>query len=143
MSEIELLELLRSANEGVDSNFQFWLSATFAVLMAFFFAGDRIIGYIRWSVVLLYVTSTVLFVFRILDAGRMATRARVALEEFGSDFLIISSDSSAIFIGGSFMLIILMGTIATVYFCIFSRKIMQVSTDQTHNKSFNSDAGDA
>lgn len=125
MSEVELLDLLRAANEGVDSNFQFWLSATFAILMAFFFAGDRIVGYIRWAIVLLYVASTILFVFRILDAGQLATRARSALEELGSDFLIIGSDSSAIVIGGSFMLIILLGTIATIYFCIFSKKIMQ------------------
>jgi len=41
------------------------------------------------------------------------------------------------------MMIIILGTIATVYFCIYSRKIMQVRADQTHNKSSNSDSGDA
>ena len=61
MSEFELLELLRTANEAVDSNFQFWLSSSFAVLMAFFFAGDKIVGYIKWVVVTLFVSSTILF----------------------------------------------------------------------------------
>jgi hypothetical protein len=125
MTEMELLELLKAANEEVDANFQFWLSASFAVLMAFFFAGDRIVGYIRWVVVLLYVTSTTLFVYRIRASGVMATRVRVVLEDMGSDFLTVGSDTSAIVIGGSFMTIILVGTIATVYFCIFSKKIMQ------------------
>ena len=125
MTEMELLELLKAANEEVDANFQFWLSASFAVLMAFFFAGDRISGYIRWVVVLLYVTSTTLFVYRIIAAGGMATRVRVALEDIGSDFLTIGSETSALVIGGSFMTIILVGTIATVYFCIFSKKFIK------------------
>ena len=124
MNEFELLELLRTANESVDSNFQFWLSSCFAVLMAFFFAGDKIVGYMKWAIVLLFVASTILFTYRIQASGRLATRAREALEEIGSEFLTISSDTSVFFIGGSFMTIILLGTIATVYFCLYSRKIM-------------------
>jgi hypothetical protein len=124
MTEFEILELLRTANEGVDSNFQFWLSSTFAVLMAFFFAGERIVGYIKWAVISLFVASTILFSYRIQASGRVATRARESLEEMGSNFLTISSDFSAIVIGGSFMAIILIGTIGTVYFCLFSKKIM-------------------
>jgi len=53
MTEMDLLELPHSANDEVDANFQFWLSASFAVLMAFFFAGNRIVGYVRWVVILL------------------------------------------------------------------------------------------
>jgi hypothetical protein len=125
MTEFELLELLRTANESVDTNFQFWLSSSFAVLLAFFFAGERIVSYIKWAVVLLYVASTVLFTYRIQASGRVATRAREALEQLSSDFLIISSEMSAIMIGGSFMTIILVGTIATVYFCINSKTVMK------------------
>lgn len=124
MTEIELLGLLRTANEGVDTNFQFWLTSSFAVLMAFFFAGDKIIGFIKWTVIFLYITSTALFVYRIQASGRVATRARVELEKLGSEFLTIGSDLSAIAVGGSFMIIILAGTIATVYFGLFSKKIM-------------------
>lgn len=125
MTEFELLELLRTSNESVDSNFQFWLSSSFAVLMAFFFAGKKIVGYIKWAVVLLFVASTMLFTYRIQASGRVATRAREALEEVGSDFLTIGSDASAIIIAGSFMAIILLGTVATVYFCLFSKKFME------------------
>ena len=92
--------------------------------MAFFFAGDKIIGYIKWAVVLLYIASTILFGYRIQASGRVATRVRAALEDMGSNFFTISSDISAIIIGGSFFTIILLGTIATVYFCLFSKKIM-------------------
>ncbi len=123
MSEFELLELLRTANEAVDSNFQFWLSSSFAVLMAFFFAGDKILGYIKWVVVMLFVSSTILFVYRIQASGRVATRVREALEEMGSNYLTIDANISALVIGGSFMIIILLGSIATVYFCLNSKRI--------------------
>lgn len=124
MNEFELLELLRTANEAVDTNFQFWLSSSFAVLMAFFFAGEKIIGYIKWTVVLLYLASTVLFIYRIQASGRVATLARVALEEMNSGYLTISSGASAIVIGGSFISIILLGAAGTIYFCLNSKKIM-------------------
>ncbi len=123
MSEFELLEVLRNANASLDSNFQFWLSSTFAVLMAFFFAGERIVGYIKWVIVLLFLSSTMVFLYRMQASGREATKARRALEELDSDFLIINADTSAIVIGGGFMTIILIGTIATVYYCLNSRKI--------------------
>jgi hypothetical protein len=116
MSEFELLEVLRSANESVDTNFQFWLSSSFAVLLAFFFAGERIFGFIKWTIVLLYLASTTLFIFRIVASGRTATRARESLQELGSDYLTIGPETSAFVIGGSIMAIILFGTIATVYF---------------------------
>ncbi|MFT4769131.1 MAG: hypothetical protein ACI8RN_002271, partial [Glaciecola sp.] len=41
MTEFELFELLSIANDRVDSNFQFWMSASFAVLMAFYFAAGK------------------------------------------------------------------------------------------------------
>ncbi len=131
MSEFELLELLRSANESVDTNFQFWLSSSFAVLLAFFFAGQKIVGVIKWILVLLYSASTILFAFRIIASGRTATRAREALLELQSDYLTIGPELSAIAIGGSIMAIILIGTSATIYFCVRSDTIVANTTEGT------------
>ena len=124
MTEWELLQLLRSANEAIDSNFQFWLSSSFAVLMAFFFAGNTIVGYVKWTVVSLYLSSTILFSYRLFTSGGVAVRTRRAIEELDSEFISTTSEMSQSFIGPSFMVIIGLGTIATVYFCIFSKKIM-------------------
>ena len=106
------------------------MSSSFAVLLAFFFAGDRIVGFIRWTLVLLYLASTTLFVFRIFDAGRTATRAREALRDLGSDYLSIGPETSALAIGGSIMSIIIVGTIATIYFCVRSSKIMKQTSER-------------
>ncbi|MFT4873326.1 hypothetical protein [Congregibacter sp.] len=124
MTEFELFELLSIANDRVDSNFQFWMSASFAVLMAFYFAAGKIRGLIKWTVLLLYLSSTLMFLFRVQAAGRMATRIRADLETMNSEYLTVGAEASAIFIGAPLMLIACLGTLATAYFCFNSEKIL-------------------
>jgi phosphatidylserine synthase len=124
VTEFELLELLRGANDRVDSNFQFWISASFAVLMAFYFAAGKIRGFIKWTVLILYALSSMLFVFRIQATGRMATNIRGSLEAMNSEYLTVGAVAAARFIGTPLMLITFLGTQATAYFCIRSEKIL-------------------
>lgn len=69
MTELELLELLKSATEGVDANFQFWIFSSIAVLMAFYFAAGKIGGYVKWTTISLYMTSAILFLSRMFESG--------------------------------------------------------------------------
>ena len=123
MTELDLIELLRTGNDGIDSNFQFWISSSFAVLMAFFFAHGKIVSYVKWTVVSLYVASTVLFFIRLIGNGQMVVEVRSSLEEIDSKFIIYGANAG-LSIGILFMSIMVIGTVATIYFCLFSDRIM-------------------
>ena len=124
MTELELLELLRSANDGVDANFQFWLSSTFAVLMAFYFTAGKMAGLVKWTVISLYITSTTLFTARMAESGFLASNIRSSLNALGSE-LQIYNVGSFFSIGLAFVFIIFLGTVATVYYCLFSERILR------------------
>ena len=123
MTELELLELLRAGNDGIDSNFQFWISSSFAILMAFYFAHGKIIGYVKWTAISLYVSSTVLFFIRMSGNGLGVIQIRASLEEIGSELAIYGGATGGI-IGLLFISIVILGTLATLYFCIFSEKFL-------------------
>lgn len=123
MTEIELLELLRAGNDGIDSNFQFWLSSSFAILMAFYFAHGKIESFVKWTAISLYVGSTVLFFIRMAGNGLSAIQARADLELIGSEYVIYGSSGGSV-IALLFIALVIIGTLATLYFCVFSDKFM-------------------
>jgi len=92
--------------------------------MAFYFAHGKIVKFVKWTALSLYIASTVLFTIRILGNGYMAVRARTALIELGSDYLI-SNSAMGSGIGISFFVIVGLGTIATLYYCINSEKLAE------------------
>jgi hypothetical protein len=124
VNELDLLELLRSGNDGLDSNFQFWVSSSFAVLMAFFFAHGKLVSYVKWTAISLYVACSVLFFIRMISHGIMIVRIRTSLEEIDSEFLTYGANAGSN-IGLLFMSIVVLGTAATLYYCIFSERIME------------------
>jgi hypothetical protein len=123
MTESELLTFLHEQVGDIDVNFQFWLSATFAVLLSFFFAGERITGYIRTTLIALYIGSTILFATRLFLAGASTEVARRELEDMGSK-LIMTNLSINGFIGLLYVAIILFGTIAVVYYSLNLEKLV-------------------
>lgn len=54
----DLIELVLMQREALYSQMQFWLSATFAVILASFFAGSKLTGRYRLFVGLLYLLAT-------------------------------------------------------------------------------------
>ena len=124
MTELELLGLLRSANDGVDANFQFWLSSIFAVLLAFYFTAGKMTGLVKWIMISLYIASTTLFAARLLESGFLAANVRSSLRALGSELQIYNA-GSFLPIGVAFIFIIVLGTLATVYFCLFSERILR------------------
>ena len=122
MTEFEIVQLLGEAGDSVNANFQFWLSSSFAVLLSFFFAGDRIVGFIKWSVVALYTASSILFSIRLFVAGVQSQIYVQMLEDVGSNTVVLSSGINS-FIGLLYLIILLIGTITTIYFGLNSRKI--------------------
>lgn len=123
MTESEIITILDMSNSALDAHIEYWLSGSFAVLMAFFFAGDKIVGFVRWTLLFLYLTATVFFSIRIsLDLVRITESLRL-LRELGSSY------EATFFSLGVFSLLVLItlilgGTAATVYFSINSEKML-------------------
>ena len=78
MTTAELLELALLTQDSVDAQFQYWLGATFAVVVASFTAADRIGSKTRVVVASVYILVTLLFMFRFFSAGRLG---RALIEE--------------------------------------------------------------
>ena len=127
MTESEIIAILDMNLSALDAHIEYWLSGSFAVLMAFFFAGDKIVGFVRWTLLFLYLTATIFFSIRIsLDLVRITVSLRL-LGEIGSSYEATFL-GLGVFSGLVLGTLILGGTTATVYFGLNSEKIF--SRDQ-------------
>ena len=68
MPEIELFQLLLGVIAEIDAQFQFWLTVTFAVLVASYTAGSRLSRRLRAAMALFYLWATAVIVVRYLTA---------------------------------------------------------------------------
>ena len=64
MSEHELTTLVYELFRDMDGQIEFWMQATFAVVVAAFFAGDRLSRGIRRAVAALYLIASLLAALR-------------------------------------------------------------------------------
>jgi hypothetical protein len=71
MSQAELHELVFLTLSQVDASFQFWLSATFAVILAAYLAPHRLNLILVLMVSALYIATTALLSFRMLYVGEL------------------------------------------------------------------------
>ena len=60
----ELRELILLSEASIDYQFQFWLTVTFAIILASFFARNLISGKLRHVIAFLYLLSTFVFASR-------------------------------------------------------------------------------
>jgi hypothetical protein len=68
--EVQLLELLLEVNQDIDTQFQVWISVTFAVLVASFVAGRKLTGGARFSIAVLYVCAAVILYLRYMRGAQ-------------------------------------------------------------------------
>jgi len=64
ISNAELVELFFAAQELLDAQFQYWLSASIAAIVASFVAGERLTRKMGYILVVLYLGATMLFCLR-------------------------------------------------------------------------------
>ena len=123
MNDFEIVQLLSEANNAVNANFEFWLSGSFAVLLAFFFTGNKIVGFVKWTLLALYVSASMLFSLRLFLAGAQIQRSLLYLDETDSEILILNPGINTL-AGVMYASILLFGTIATVYFGLNSKELL-------------------
>lgn len=68
MTEVDLLPLFFDVNQDIDTQFQFWISITFAVLVASFVADERLSKFERRVITVLYLCAAMIILQRYSSA---------------------------------------------------------------------------
>ena len=121
MTEAELISTYLQTLDAVNSNFEFWLSATFALIIAFYFASDKISDQMYRIILFLYISMSVLMFARLIEVGLTNESVRAQLEALDAETYISSMAANTVFAMG-FWLIMILGTIGTVMFVVSSKK---------------------
>ncbi len=117
MDEKDLLEMLLAVSGDIDQQFEFWLSITFAVLIASHVWGAKLNPYVKWLLATLYVFASVILFLRYLLAIEYISYVRDLYTQY--DVNEPSSPGSRIAFLRRALFVV--GTIVTTIFVIFPR----------------------
>ncbi len=115
MSPAELTELFLTLESAIYTQFEYWLTVTFAVVIASFVAGTRLNRKLRFCLSLLYALACVVLVSRWTYSGLDAADFRAALLESG---VVLHTPWVTII---SRLLLFALGTAAALYFLVSER----------------------
>ena len=86
MTEYEVISLIRESVAAINQDFEFFLTATFAVIVTSYAVGDRLGTFPRILLATLYLVASVLFYLRYEAISGQAGYYFQLLTEMGSDF---------------------------------------------------------
>ncbi len=112
MTEYELISLLRESASGISQDFEFFITATFAVIFVSYVVGDKLKRGPRIIISLLYLGSVAMILFRYQNLIDQIPFIVASLNEMGSDFPATSNIPSVSVLR---RIIIVLGSIAAVY----------------------------
>lgn len=115
MSEAELISLFVESSQALDSNFEFWLTVSFALLVASYLVAEKLPFPVFLITVFLYIVSTGLFMLRGATMGRMLTSIRDQLDALNSETTVISSAENYS-VAVLYFEIMITGSLATIAF---------------------------
>ena len=108
----ELAELLILEQSEINLQFEFWLTVTFAVIVASFVAGSRLVQKLRVAAAFLYVLAVIVFVSRVYYAANDAELFRAALNQAGvamqTPWVTLFSRASLVVVGTAATLLFLL-----------------------------------
>ena len=126
MTESELLSVCHQLVTRMDVTLEFWISGTFAVLVTFFFVGNRATTKLKWLSVTLYFIFSCSMIFRYFQLGAIYTIIRTDLEQLGSNYIFSAGGNITAAVLTIFLLIT--GTLITAFFIFGKDKIVQSDT---------------
>ena len=115
MTEAELVGAYIESLQAIDGNFQFWLSITFALLVATYLANRSIPKALQFIASTIYLAASVLFAVRLFTLGVTLTSLRDQIVSLGSQTHVVSTLTNAL-IGILYLGIMVGGTLATIAF---------------------------
>ena len=113
MTEFELNELVILVSSNINDQFQFWMAATFAVVIVSYTAGRRLAIWARIVIATLYAATVVMLFLRYLVSVEQATLALEQLAEIDSAFVspgnaaVITILREFVIWGGSLLAVVL------------------------------------
>ena len=111
----ELAELFFLAKADADTQFQFWISITFAVIVASFVGEEHLTRKIRSLVAILYLLSTIVLSILFVRAIIIANGFGAALIEADVDFDDPLPNFVTVILGIGRLLLFLVGTGSALY----------------------------
>lgn len=115
MSEAELIELFLESSQVLDSNFEFWLTASFALIVASYFLSEKLPLSVFLLAMFLYVISTLLFMLRGMATGSTLTSILEQLHALNTETALISTDANLL-VALLYFVIMVVGTASTIAF---------------------------
>ncbi len=116
VSTSELLQLIIEHEQFIDSQVEFWLTVTFATIVASFVGSNALTKAMRRIATVLYLVASVVFVSRMFYEGLDLIGYMRVLEPRG---VIINPPYITVI---ARLILIILGVSATVYFVNFSQK---------------------
>jgi hypothetical protein len=115
MSEADLISLFLESSQALDSNFEFFLTVSFAVLVASYLVTEKIPFPVFLITISLYLVSTILFMIRGATMGRTLTSIRDQLDAMNSEISLISANENLV-VAGLYFVIMIAGSLTTIAF---------------------------
>ena len=128
MSEVELISLYIESSQALDNNFEFWLTASSALLVASYLVTERIPFSVFSIATFLYIASTILFMIRGATMGRTLTSIRDQLEALNSETSLIGANEN-LAVAALYFVIMVTGSTATILFGYWRFRRLQKAQD--------------
>jgi hypothetical protein len=117
VTEFEIRQLMLETDGVITQQFQFWMAATFAVVVASYTAGSRLALWARVCVTALYLGATLTFFLRYYSAASSLIDYNTVLGEIGP--MLPEQVGLARSIGVSRMFVMLGGTVLAILLVFF------------------------
>ncbi len=131
MSETDLISLFIEASQALDSNFEFFLTVSFAVLVASYLVTERIPFPVFLITIFLYFAATTLFMIRGATMGKTLTSIRDQLDAMNAETSLISANENLL-VAGLYFVIMITGSIATIAFVYWRYRKLRGQEDAQH-----------
>lgn len=115
MTEAELIEALMSITEAFNTVFEFWLSITFAFVMAIHFTSTNLSSRLYKYLFIMYTSASIIFVFRAAGLSFSGVRLGNRMAEAGYESISSFPFQSQI-IAVSIFLLMIIGTVTALVF---------------------------
>jgi len=129
LSTAELMEMSYLATELFDRLFEYWLNATFAVIIASHFIGRQMTRYMFLLLVTIYGLFTLNILNRSINSGTRLVEIIFALNERGESPVPVFFAS--LITGLTFAAIFAIGTLGTMYFIRLNYKKYEEAQTQS------------
>ena len=117
MGQYSPAELALLAGGSMDTQFQYWMSVTFAVVVASFVAGERLSRPMRLLAAVLYLLASILLISRFWQFARTTRMYEIDLADAGTP-----TTSAGSLIPITRLLLFGLGTASALYFLFMAKK---------------------